>query len=95
MFERLYQLASRLLSLAQRTHENKTNLQKLEERVDKLSEAVRELAFEVRRVREDDVHEREKMGLRLENALLRFEREMRAGFPLLKPQGENEPSQPA
>lgn len=65
MFERLYRLSQRLLSLTRDTHENKTGLKKLEQRVDKLSDVVRELAFEVRRVREDDTHEREKMTLRL------------------------------
>jgi chromosome segregation ATPase len=90
MLDRLYRLARRLLSLAQDTHENKTNLKKLEERLDKLSDAVRELAFEIRRVREDDEHEREKMALRLENVLLRFEREMRAA-PALGPRRSDDP----
>ena len=43
--------------------------------------AVRDLTFEVRRMRADEVHEREKMALGLETALLRFERRLTAGEP--------------
>ena len=36
-----------------------------------LTNAVQRLAYEVHRVSENEAHEREKMALRLENALLR------------------------
>lgn len=94
MLERLYRLANRLLLLTRDTHENKTNLKKLEERLDKLSGVVRDLAYEVRRVRETDAHEREKMALQLENSLLRFERELRSGPLALGPGHGEESSEP-
>ena len=37
---------------------------------------VRHLSYELRRVAETDAHEREKLALRLENVLLRFERRL-------------------
>jgi hypothetical protein len=40
---------------------------------------VQALAFEVRRIDENGAHEREKTALRLENALLRFERRLPPG----------------
>ncbi len=40
--------------------------------------AVEVLTFEVQRTRETDAHEREKLALRLENEMLRFERRLPA-----------------
>jgi hypothetical protein len=37
------------------------------------------LAYEVRRVQDEEKHEREKLALRLENELLKFERRLPAG----------------
>lgn len=41
-----------------------------------LTRAVERLAYEIHRVGEKDDHEREKIVLRLENELLRFERRL-------------------
>ena len=41
-----------------------------------LTRAIERLAFEISRVRDSDIHEREKMALQLENALLKFERRL-------------------
>lgn len=38
------------------------------------NEAVRQLAFELERIKERERHEREKFMLKIENALLRYER---------------------
>ena len=76
MLKKLYEIVRRLLILNEETERNKTQLDELRQEVNGLSAAVRELAFEVRRVRENEVHEREKMALRLENALLHFERRL-------------------
>ena len=76
MLKQLYELARRLLVLSRDTESNKTDIEELRKEVSSLSAAVRELAFEVRRIRENEVHEREKMALRLENALLHSERRL-------------------
>ena len=40
---------------------------------------LQDLAFEIRRMQENEQHEREKMALRLENALLRSDRVLTSG----------------
>lgn len=37
------------------------------------------LAYEIQKTREEDRHEREKLALRLENELLKFERRLPSG----------------
>ncbi len=76
MLKQLYELASRVLAVTQDTHNNSTDIKDLQQQVQVLSGAVQELAFEVRRLRDEQQHEREKMGLRFENALLKVERKM-------------------
>jgi hypothetical protein len=46
-----------------------------------LLDIIRHLKFEQQRDRENATHEREKLLLRLENALLRFERRLPSGSP--------------
>ncbi len=76
MLRQLYELAKRLLALTQDNDRNKAQIETLRQEVRNLSATVRELAYEVRRIRENESHEREKMALRLENALLHFERRL-------------------
>ena len=54
--------------------ENKESIARLRQGFDELSELVIKLQFEIQSVREEDRHEREKLLLKVENALLRFER---------------------
>lgn len=81
MLKQLYELAERLLGMTRDIRANKAGIEKLESRVQTLSEAVRELAFELRRLRENEAHEREKLVLRLENALLHSERSFSKNEP--------------
>lgn len=76
MLKQLYELAKQLLSLARDTQENKAQIRELQDQVEELTAAVQWIAYELRRVDENNAHEREKLGLRLENALLRFERRL-------------------
>jgi hypothetical protein len=43
--------------------------------------AIRQLTFELHQLRDHESHEREKMALKLENAMLRFERRLPSGNP--------------
>ncbi len=76
MFQRLYELAKQLLVLTTDTQQNKLEIRELQQQMQSLSTALQELVFEVRRIREDHEHEREKMILRLENASLRLEQKL-------------------
>jgi archaellum component FlaC len=65
-----------LLLLARETKENRDDIEKLQTRVEDLTQKVQALTFEFERFREEERHEREKLMLRIENALLKFERQL-------------------
>jgi septal ring factor EnvC (AmiA/AmiB activator) len=73
MLKSLADLIKQLLSLTRDTQENKAQIKELQTLVRELSRRLELLAFEVQRLKENEVHEREKMALRLELALVRFE----------------------
>ena len=79
MWKQLLSLAARFWRLADESHRNSTEIKELRQQLDELTDKVHALAFELRRVAEHDGHEREKLALRLENELLRFERRLPAG----------------
>ena len=49
--------------------------------IKEINAAIQRLAYEIQRTRENDQHEREKLALRLENELLKFERRLPPGKP--------------
>ncbi len=51
----------------------------MREEVAELSAAVQRLAYEMHRIKENEAHEREKLALKLENEMLRFERRLPSG----------------
>ncbi len=81
MLQQLYELAERLLGMTRDIRANKKGIERLESQVETLSEAVRGLTFEFSRLRENEAHEREKLALRLENALLHAERRLMSTTP--------------
>jgi len=44
--------------------------------IDEMARAIERLAYEIKRMQDVDQHEREKLALRLENELLKFERRL-------------------
>jgi uncharacterized protein YoxC len=81
MLKSIIDLARRLLLLAEDTQQNKTEIKELRQEIQEIRQelgqlvsAVQHLAYEIRRVSDTEVHEREKMVLRLENELLRSQR---------------------
>lgn len=83
MLKQLYDLAAQLLSLTKDTQQNKGDIEGLRQEVKELRQELRDLtsgvqrlAYEIHRVSENDEHERQKMALRIENDLLRFERRL-------------------
>jgi len=69
MWKKLFDYFASLLTLAEATRENKAEIQKLRRELD-------DLAVTVRLMANDHRHEIEKLALRLENELLRFERRL-------------------
>jgi len=76
MWRQLLNLARRFWRLAEDNERNEAAIQELRQDLDRLADQVKGLAFELRRVAENDAHEREKLVLRLENELLKFERRL-------------------
>jgi predicted RNase H-like nuclease (RuvC/YqgF family) len=79
MLKSLLEIMRQLLGLAKDTQDNKDALKALQTRVDTITETLQRVIFELQRLSENEAHEREKMGLRLENVLLRSERVLPPG----------------
>ena len=76
MLKKLYELAKQLFVLIQESQRNKNEIKELRQELKELTAAVQRVAYEVHRLGENDEHEREKLALRLENELLKFERRL-------------------
>ncbi len=96
MWKQLLDLAKKIAFLAQDTQKNKADIKDLQNQMEDLTETVRQMAHDIRRARENEAHEREKLLLRLEVALLRSERRTLAGRsePGLLLEGDDEPLPP-
>jgi hypothetical protein len=79
MFKQIYALARQLVTLMQDVQQLKAEHKEFRQDLRVLIEIVRQLKYEQQRDRENATHEREKLVLRLENALLRFERRLPPG----------------
>jgi hypothetical protein len=79
MFKQLYALARQLVTLMQDVQKLKAEPKEFRQDLRALIDVVRQLKYEQQRDRENATHEREKLLLRLENALLRFERRLPPG----------------
>jgi predicted nucleic acid-binding Zn-ribbon protein len=87
MWKQIYEALKQLLLLTQQTERNRAEIKELRQELDDLTSAVERLAYEVRRSGENETHEREKLVLRLENKLLKFERRLH-GKAEADPKGE-------
>jgi predicted nucleic acid-binding Zn-ribbon protein len=76
MWKQILAIAKRLLLLAEDTKQNRDEIKELQKQVRDLAAAFERLAYEVHRVGEKDEHERDKLILRVENELLKFERRL-------------------
>jgi uncharacterized protein YoxC len=79
MWKHLYDLLVRGWHLAEDTAQNKAAIKELQLQVEDLTDKVQLLAFHFQSLAEREAQEREKLELRLENALLRFERRLPGG----------------
>ena len=76
MWKQIFDMAKRLLLLTEDTKRNRDEIKEMREQIRDLAAAIERLAYEVRRVGDKDDNEREKLALRLENELLKFERRL-------------------
>jgi predicted nucleic acid-binding Zn-ribbon protein len=76
MLKKLLELFRGQVFLAKDVQDNKESIARLRQEFDELSDLVMRLQYEVRSLREEERHEREKLVLSIENALLKFERRL-------------------
>ena len=76
MWQQIAEWVKWLFQLTQETRTNREDIKDLRQEVKELSTMVQRLAYEIHRVSEKDDHEREKIQLKLDNQLLRFERRL-------------------
>lgn len=76
MLKKLLELFRGQVFLAKDVQDNKESIARLRQEFDELSDLVMRLQYEVRSLREEERHEREKLVLSVENALLKFERRL-------------------
>jgi hypothetical protein len=79
MWQKIYEFGKQLLTLKSQVEKNTQDIEELRQDLKNLTSAVQKLAYVVNRNSENDSHEREKLVLRLENALLKFERRFLLG----------------
>jgi hypothetical protein len=81
MWKQFYEWAKWLFLLAQEMRQIRADVSEMQRELEQLTATVRDLAYEVRRNKENETHEREKLILKLDNAFLRFERRLKSSKP--------------
>ena len=79
MFKQVADAVRQMLFLLRDVEENKQDIATLKEQLAESNQLVRQLAFEIQRIGEREQHERERLMLKVENTLLRFERQLPSG----------------
>ena len=78
MWQKLLDYFTHLLTLAEATQQNKAEIKEIRQELRDLTATVQDLKHELRNTRTHQQHDMEKLMLRLENELLRFERRLSA-----------------
>lgn len=73
MWEKFIQAIGDIVFLSEQARRNTEEIKELRKRTEDLTIVVERLAFEIRRTRENEAHEREKLVLRLENKSQKIE----------------------
>ncbi len=79
MFKQIVEIVRQMLFLIRDVEQNKKNIATLKEQLAETNQLLRQLVFEIQRVSEREQHERERFVLRVENILLRSERQLPPG----------------
>lgn len=81
MWAKLLSFFTHLLTLTEATQENRAEIKEIREELRELSVNVRDLKYEIRALNSDHRHDLEKLALRVENEILRFERRLPPAKP--------------
>ena len=76
MWKTFLHWAQQTILAGREAQETRAEVKELRQHLRDLTAEVQYQAHEIERLRENEVHEREKMALRLENEMLKFERRL-------------------
>ena len=76
MLKRLLEIVRAQVFLVRDVQENREKVTQLRKEFDDLIDVVVKLQYEIQSLRDEDRHEREKVVLKIENALLKLERQL-------------------
>jgi predicted nucleic acid-binding Zn-ribbon protein len=79
MWEKIWDLLSKVATLTKDTDRNSQEIKEIRTDIRDIYSKLERLAYEIQKTREEDRHEREKLALRLENVLLKFEKRLPPG----------------
>ena len=79
MWKQLSEWLTQMVMLAKETQGNSDDIKQIRREMDEMARAIERLAYEIKRTQDEDRHEREKLALRLENEMLKFERRLPSG----------------
>jgi len=72
----MLQVVTRFWKVAEETQRNSTEIRELRQELNAMGKILDQVLYELQRQKENEAHERDKLALRLENELLRFERRL-------------------
>lgn len=85
MWDKFYNLAKTVFAFGEQTRKNTDKIDTIQDDIKELAAGMQRMAYEIQRLRDDFNHfkdneknEREKMALRLEVEMLRFEKRLAA-----------------
>lgn len=79
MWKQLTEWLTQMIMLAKETQRNQDDIKQIRREIDEMARAIERLAYEIRHTKDGERHDREKLTLRLENELLKFERRLPSG----------------
>lgn len=79
MWDKILETITKVITLTKQSDQNSSDIKEIQREVRELHSWLERLAYEIQKTREEDRHEREKLALRLENELLKFERRLPSG----------------
>ena len=79
MWEKIWDLLSKVATLTKDTDRNSQEIKEMRADIRDIYSKLERLVYEIQKTREEDRHEREKLALRLENEVLKFERRLPSG----------------
>lgn len=79
MWEKVWDLITKVITLGKQTDKNTEEIKELQREVREIHSWLERLAYEIKRTQDEERHEREKLALRLENEILKFERRLPSG----------------